>query len=62
MSYCLRELRERSKLTPEEVSRLSGVGAEELAELEEGKRDVISSKALLAIVKALGATLSDVRF
>lgn len=62
MGYRIRELRKQQMMTQEELSRKSGVSRTTISGLESGEDKETSTKTLLKLANALGATVEQIFF
>ena len=62
MGYKIKDLREKKKLTQEELARKSQVSRGTIAALETNKSKVTTTKTLLKIAEALGTTVDNLFF
>lgn len=62
MGYKIKDLREKKKLTQEELARKSQVSRGTIAALETNKSKVTTTKTLLKIADALGTTVDNLFF
>lgn len=62
MGYKVKEIREKKKLTQEELSEKSGVSRTIISAMESGKDVTTTTKTLLKIAKALDTTVDAIFF
>lgn len=62
MKNRLKEVRERKKMSQEELSEKSGISRTTISELETEKKEVTTNITLERIAKALGEKVSDIFF
>ena len=62
MGYRIKDLREQQNMTQEELSEKSGVSRTTISPLENGTERATTTKTLLRIANALGATVDQLFF
>ena len=62
MGYRIKELREAQNMTQEDLSSKSGVSRGTICALENGTERATTTKTLLKLAKALGATVDALFF
>ena len=62
MGYRIKDLREQQNMTQEELSEKSGVSRTTISSLENGTERATTTKTLLKIANALGATVDQLFF
>lgn len=62
MGSKLRDYRKQKNMTQEELSKRSGVSRKTICDLESGMEKNATSKTLLRIANALGATVDEIFF
>lgn len=62
MGYRIREVREKLKMTQDELSEKSGVSRATISALENGSERATSTQTLLRIAKALGTSVENIFF
>lgn len=62
MGYKIREVREKRKITQEELSRRSGVSRGTISALENGTSRATTTKTLMKIASALEVTIDELFF
>lgn len=59
MRYTIKDIRQKHKMTQEELSKKSGVSRAIISGLESGERVVTSTETLSRLAKALESKVSD---
>lgn len=59
MRYIIKDIRQKHKMTQEELSKKSGVSRAIISGLESGERVVTSTETLSRLAKALESKVSD---
>lgn len=62
MGTKIKEFREKQKMTQEDLAAKSGVSRGTISALESGKEKVTTTKTLLKIANALGASVDQIFF
>ena len=62
MQFAIKELRENSGLTQEQLAEKVGVSNTLIEELESNSTDICNSKILSKIAEVLGVSVSDIFF
>ena len=62
MRFAVKEMREKSGLTSQELSEKSGVALETILELEENKTDICNTREICNIADALGIKIDKLFF
>lgn len=62
MRFAIKELREKSGITQEQLAEKVGVSNTSIEELESNSTDICNSKILSKIAEVLGVSVSDIFF
>lgn len=62
MGYRLREIREKRKMTQEELERKSGVSRQTISAIENGRMGNVMVGTLMALANALDTTIDSLFF
>ena len=62
MGYRLKEVREKQKMTQEELERKSGVSRQTISAIENNRCGQVMSGTLIALASALGTTIDKIFF
>lgn len=57
MKYKIRELREKKKISQEELAQMSGVSRQTISKIEQGEEVSVMTSTLAAIADALGVSI-----
>lgn len=60
MRFKIREARMKAGMTQTELAEKSGVSRSIISQLENGKRDITSTKTLVKIASTLGVDIGDI--
>lgn len=62
MAYRIKEIREKQKMTQEQLEQKSGISRQTISAIENGRAENVMVGTLLAIANALGMTIDDLFF
>lgn len=62
MAYRIKEIREKQKMTQEQLEQKSGISRQTISAIENGRAENVMVGTLLAIANALGTTIDDLFF